>query len=84
MVERRIEKENQLQKNLDTSRADWEKIINYANEFLQQQKEKRLWTVKDYQIVSKSLRQSKDEKIPKQRMIWFSYMNNGKKGHHLP
>ena len=36
MVERRIEKENQLQKNLDKSRADWEKIINYANEFLQQ------------------------------------------------
>ena len=65
IIERRIEKEHQLQEKLDKSRADWEKILNDANEFLQQQKEKRLWTAKDYQIVLKHLRQSKDEKIKK-------------------
>ena len=58
-----------MQENLDESRADWEKMLNDANEFLQQQKEKRLWTAKDYQIVLKSLQQSKDEKITKKDLV---------------
>ena len=56
MVARRVEKEHQLQEKLDKYRADWEKMLNDVNEFLQQQKEKRLWTAKDYQIDLKCLR----------------------------
>ena len=41
------------------------KNLNDENEFLQQQKNKSLWIIKDYQVVLKSLLRFKNKNIPK-------------------
>ena len=65
--ERRMEKQRALQDNLDGVRDGWVKILAAHSEFKEKEKAQCSRTVKEHEIVLRSLRKDKGEKTPKRK-----------------
>ena len=78
MIERRLEKERLEQAKLDDLRSKWEKVLVAHSAFKEQNKNQSLWTMKDYEIALRTLKQDKAEKIPKQKQQMMGLCNQWK------
>ena len=65
MREKRIQKELLEEAHVKDIRLDWTKVLDDTKEFLSKEKHASQWTVKDYEVVMKSLRRDKTKKTPK-------------------
>lgn len=64
MIERRLEKERLQRAKLDDLCSKWEEALMAHSAFKEQNKNQSLWTMKDYEIALRALKQDKAEKIP--------------------